>query len=1325
MLILEAVIDIFQRCEVIMKKNLPLLLVFSLLVSCTPSNPEISPDDTVESITDENTTQNQEHQELKVSINAESTTLCLGCETIITAEFNGSSNDLSDFTWSTEIGTIEGSGNEVKYFAPDSLIDQYVDYISLKVSNGNNEVEEKLPILIIGDDQIDSWVSTNGPYGGNIKEIEISNRNPDILYAAGAGGNVYKTTNAGESWANLGRVEEETIHSELAASEDALFITQLVLSESEEFSSLLVVQDEQLHISFDEGISWSRKDELGNILVIQESDEFPNKILAGGAGNRVYLSENHGQSWSRIGSFSESGSIKAFAFGEGDEYWVAAETIWRSETDKESKLFYTQNKGRNWQIVDFPFFEETVLYSIYVDEKEPEIIYIGLNDTYNRNFSDRRIDDHVFVSRDRGETWDTFKLPFADAMVNVLGKPKGSNKLYISSGGHLYVKELDIVKEFTNLISKREMGDPADIEFHPTDEKIIYLPVHQGDGIRKSIDGGLTWQISYKGLDNITISLLSTQQNPKGKFAGNFYASSVKGEGVFFTSNFGEDWINMVDNGIHHPWLDEIQVSYDEIPRVWIVADTGVIFETTDNGNSFESIVETNIKGINKFNFRYGSIYAISTYPENRNFIYALKNGFGIYSSPNGGQRGWMFLENSEVDYTFTLAIHPEDPDIVFSGYSPKPFQDFGMIRKSEDGGESWTTPLRVENSDGITSIAIDPLNPDRMYAANVGDTGEIWTSDNGGDNWFELNPDLNFTNLHAIETYQGSPDIVYGGVWGGGTHYSVDDGKTWQRLKNDPTISASAILLNPKDPDEIYLSDRTSPKVFHTTNAGEDWEAIFDGGNEYYRVLSSAISASNPDVIYISVFGYQGPFSGDVFRIENGIQEKITGDLPRLPVTMAVDPTDSDIVYTVSHAGAVYKTVDGGKNWDSLSEGAIGLPDSETVSYNAVTVSPFDPSVVYLLAGSDIVGFDLKPAGADPNDMFTIYRSVDGGTNWENLNNGYLGELSGGTKDIAFDTNNPNNLFLATVNGVFLSRDNGDTWEDVTGNLGFKQISGLSISSDGTRINAATLGGGIISGRISGNRINWESKSNLLVPIHNIQINIHPEIPEIFYASAYPGGIFKTLDGGENWIECNFGLPSFYVQDPTRQGYYAIRLAPSNPETIYLGIYGIGMYKSEDGGNTWIAKNGQDQIIKGKDIYSLIVDPEDEDKVLISSAEGVFKTLDGGENWESVNEGLNKAQIRVLETGIGNTVYGGTLGSEIVRLDGDWKRWSGVAPFSNYAVRWPIWNDRPLYQYTTVLFNPNDPDIILVGTFPAGIYKSIDGGEHFVESNYGFGKAW
>jgi photosystem II stability/assembly factor-like uncharacterized protein len=249
---------------------------------------------------------------------------------------------------------------------------------------------------------------------------------------------------------------------------------------------------------------------------------------------------------------------------------------------------------------------------------------------------------------------------------------------------------------------------------------------------------------------------------------------------------------------------------------------------------------------------------------------------------------------------------------------------------------------------------------------------------------------------------------------------------------------------------------------------------------------------------------------------------------------------------------------------------------------------------------------------------------------------------------------------------------------------------------------------------------VTWLSGSRLEAPVHHVQVLVDPTVAAVLYASGYPGGVFKSTDGGATWTEQNFGLPTVKVDDPVRQGYYALAIAPSQPETLYLGIYERGVYKSTNGGETWSISNGTGGTMDGRPISTLLVDPDDANTVWAATEYGIYKTQDGGTTWMDISTGLDNNDIRTLAILGSRRLIAGTRGNELYDLDSDGTSWEQTPALGDLGHPWPIW-DRGVYQYTSTLFHPDDENIVYIGTFPAGVFRSNDNGQTWRERNVGF----
>jgi len=101
------------------------------------------------------------------------------------------------------------------------------------------------------------------------------------------------------------------------------------------------------------------------------------------------------------------------------------------------------------------------------------------------------------------------------------------------------------------------------------------------------------------------------------------------------------------------------------------------------------------------------------------------------------------------------------------------------------------------------------------------------------------------------------------------------------------------------------------------------------------------------------------------------------------------------------------------------------------------------------------------------------------------------------------------------------------------------------------------------------------------------------------------------------------------------------------------------------------------------------------------------------------MNTGLTSTDVRTIYLNSSGELYAGTRGYGIFKWNNN--EWETQNCFGNFGVIWPLWDDRPLYQYTSLLIHPENNARVIIGTFPQGIYKSTDGGTRWKESNTGW----
>jgi photosystem II stability/assembly factor-like uncharacterized protein len=308
--------------------------------------------------------------------------------------------------------------------------------------------------------------------------------------------------------------------------------------------------------------------------------------------------------------------------------------------------------------------------------------------------------------------------------------------------------------------------------------------------------------------------------------------------------------------------------------------------------------------------------------------------------------------------------------------------------------------------------------------------------------------------------------------------------------------------------------------------------------------------------------------------------------------------PGDPTTYYIGTPEGGVWKTTSGGTTWKPIFDG------EHVPSIGAVAVAPSDHDVVYVGTGNQS-GWSFTPGNG-------IYKSVDAGKTWTNIGLRGSGYISG----IIVDPGNPAVVLVAALGarpgdsstaserGVYRTTDGGRNWTRVLPSAGTSGASELNYDFQDPQVIYATLqgpGGGRGGGAVA-------------------------------LAGQSPGvaGIYRSTDGGTTWkpIEAN-GLPPGTVSFPLavasgthgRRLYGEVRSGGRGGGAIRSGLY-----RSDDGGNTWVL--GTSQIASaGGHIYA---DPENPDVIYLMGT-SMYRSTDGGRHFESYMGAPSGADIRML----------------------------------------------------------------------------------------------
>ena len=621
----------------------------------------------------------------------------------------------------------------------------------------------------------------------------------------------------------------------------------------------------------------------------------------------------------------------------------------------------------------------------------------------------------------------------------------------------------------------------------------------------------------------------------------------------------------------------------------------------------------------------------------------------------------------------------------------------------------------------------------------------------------------VNASNSNQIAFYTEATSNSDSGVF-----VSKDGGKTWDEAKIDGS-QYSAITIGSQNTSTLYVAGRHFPN-------GEDCEDEEDE-DDCTPEKNSAIFISND-------FGTSWIKSSSIpkgvfkeIELEEG-QELEEEDIDKVTV-LYVSPSDDDQIF-VGTSNLLLKSNDRGSSWESLSD------TFHRSDIKGLAIHPNNPNIIYARIGlytfsdcSDVDNDDPDYEESVSKYCPGIYKSTDGGESWKLLEEVtgdpseggvYINEYNdseiysvfgretfvskdgGISSDVFLDTKehpiipdvgveiitfgeSESEVFMAGLQGVYRTYDNGKTWiETNTGFVG-SEVVDLVTSLDGTMY-ATTYNLGIFKSTDGGK--NWVFASFGIKNWYGMQLATHPEDADTLFTTTN-GGVYKSTNAGKSW-ELIGG--SDLCDDEDAGGnchYHGIVVEKEAPFKVLVGSggdqyakEGVGLTGSEDNGESW--RNSDDGFVRDVHVSKLVIDPnnnnvfyattqgETEYTDKVGDGAGVFKSTDRGNNWTQINNGLNSLETNVLavDPNDSDVLYLGTDDDGIYKSINGGENWEKLIPSASFGVGDIVvdpQNSDNVYMGTVDYFRLSESRGVL-GDF--GVYKSTDGGTTWEEFNSG-----
>jgi photosystem II stability/assembly factor-like uncharacterized protein len=659
--------------------------------------------------------------------------------------------------------------------------------------------------------------------------------------------------------------------------------------------------------------------------------------------------------------------------------------------------------------------------------------------------------------------------PFRGGRSNgVTGVPGQPTTFYFGSVGGGVWKSEDSGRTWVPVFDSEPIASIGAIAVAPSEPNTVYVgsgeadmrsQISFGDGMYKSTDAGKTW--THIGLDNTRQigRVLVDPQNPNLVFVaalGHAYGANPE-RGVYRSTDGGATWQKVLYKNEN---VGAIDLAFD--PK-----NSRTVYATLWNTRRPP-----------------WSIYPPSYGP-----------GSGIFKSTDGGD-AWQQLTQglpSERVGRIGIAVAPSDANRVYAIVDARD----GGIYRSDDAGASWHKASQEHRIWGrgwyFCNVAVDPQDPDTLYVSNT----SVYRSTDGGKTWIALKGAPGGDDYHQLWIYPDDPKrmIVASDQ---GTVVTVDGAATWSSWYNQPTAQLYHVASDSRFPYWVTGAQQDSGAVSvpsrsrHSEISMHDWTGLCVGGESGYtapdplhtelvfggtvsecnlntwelRNVSPELSRSGPfrrtwtlplvfsegdphvlyfssQVLFQTVDGGNSwsEISPDLTREDPGVppnlDEATAADAPpyaRRGVIYTIAPSPiashANLIWVGTDDGYIQVTPDGGKTWHNVTPPAL-TPWSKIVMMQA---SHFDPNEAYAAVDRHRL---------EDNDPY-IYRTRDAGRTWQLITNG----LPAGVymQTVKEDPKRKGLLFAGTELSVYVSFDDGDSWQSLQLNLPPTSMRDLAI---------------------------------------------------------------------------------------------------------------------------------------------------------------------------------------------------------------------------------------------------------------------------------------
>jgi photosystem II stability/assembly factor-like uncharacterized protein len=702
-----------------------------------------------------------------------------------------------------------------------------------------------------------------------------------------------------------------------------------------------------------------------------------------------------------------------------------------------------------------------------------------------------------------------------------------------------------------------------------------------------------------------------------------FYFGTLDGQ-LYISTDGGEQWRLLYNFNRPKLFMDHIIVDPRDSRTIYVAThrhkEPGGFFKSTDGGASWHEAPE----------LKEEALHSLTQSEKNPDMLLVGTNR-GVWRSLDAGDT-WEQLNTASQSGLInveSMAIDPRNTDVIYAGTWYLPY-------KTTDGGRTWATTKNgiIDDSD-IFAIDIDPRNPDHVIASAC---SGIYETRNAGGVWRKVQgiPSQS-RRTRAILQHPSVAGVVFAGTTEGFWR-STNGGESWM-LTTSKQLEINSITVHPKNPDTIYIGtnnygvmvSRDGGKSFVPTNGG------YSG-----RFANNIVpDRERPDRVYASTIN-TATGGGFFFVSSDGgmTWQPSMRNMPNRLITYSIlqDERDGNTIYLGTNMG-VYRSLDRGASWSPIGAPKAGPAEKKkkgsrgSASSTAARKLP-DDTVKRAQESLNAAGYDVgTPDGAAGTRTIAAVRKfqadegipVSGKLDDATLTALGLGggvqtsTPAGRLPSPAIFLSDPINalattyddrdgrpgILAATNAGLYRTFDPTAGWERLAYGQGFDQrttcISTTLQNQKTIWIGTATSG--VLVSRDSG--ATWQQIEAIPanVPVSAIEQD-RKQSAHIYVGTKQ--GLWFSHDGGEKWIRRGGNLPY--------GDYVSILISPQDSNEIIVGnayqsggggnvtLNSGGVYRSVDGGYSWLRIDPRNAGLPSQRIWALAFDASDPDKIFVGS---------------------------------------------------------------------------------------------------------------------------